>query len=176
MRIFVALLLACCLGLFASLGLREADYRRDVARLEEAARVAEQQTSIWQARFAESESQLVRDTVKLTRWLTRWDTVRALVEVPAETSHSAAPDWDTLLPVLVAADSTIAACRDLLSSCAEFRRVADSTIAASLSQTALYKNLYHASKPNWLERHWKGLSVGAFVGGVALGAWVRGNE
>lgn len=123
-------------------------------------REAQQSQAKWQARYAEASTSVKTQTVTVTKWATRYDTLRARITdtVAVPTSGTSVPDWGT---VLEAADSTIAACRDLVSSCEQFRIVADSTIVATRREATAYKNLYHATRPSWKTRF--GISCGYSV-------------
>lgn len=101
------------------------------------------------------ESVYRADTVRLTRWRVRWDSVRDTL-------------WrrDTLTvreSILVAvADSTIGACRDALSSC----EVRTELLAAALARvTAERDSIVRARRPGWRERIGWG-AVGFVAGSV----------
>lgn len=118
----------------------------DLQTAKQEAADAATQRAIWQSRFAEASSSVKVKTVHVTKWATRYDTLRALIT----DTVIAVPDSGTSVPtlgtLLEAADSTIVACRELVSSCEQFRITADSTIAATRREATAYKYLYNAVK------------------------------
>lgn len=103
------------------------------------------------ARVADSLSrQQGRDTVRLTRWLTRWDTVAAEARAAVDTARpSEAARLDTVLAV---ADSTIGACRAALRTCDA--RVAVESRRADTWRSA-YDSVTHLPAPRrapWWKR------------------------
>lgn len=121
------------LGIFAVLSWM--DHRVQVNALRDSVAVAREARSLWQAKYAEASTTIQRDTLRLTKYLQRWDTVRLTIPDTAESDSVA---WSEILPVIQLADSTIGACRDLLLSCAELEEAADSTIAAQQRASDFY--------------------------------------
>lgn len=96
------------------------------------------------------------DTVQLTRWRTKWDTVATTVD---------RWKYDTLRVVeyVRVADSTIAACTDALQTC-------EARVANAEGRAAKYDSLYQATKkrvPSKMRRLGQGIRDGA----VAVGMW-----
>jgi hypothetical protein len=121
-------------------------YRAKEARLRASLRDAEQRTTIVKAELAEAKLTVQRDTVRVTRWATRYDTVRQEMATVLATDTVTTVPADWVRSLMVASDSTIAACRDLVSSCERLRIAADSTIHAVERERATYKKLYQLAK------------------------------
>lgn len=160
----VKYVVACALlvlGIFAALSW--ADHRVQINALRDSVEVAREARSMWQAKYAEASTTIQRDTLRLTKYLQRWDTVRLAIP---DTAESDSVSWSAILPVIQLADSTINACRDVLRSCAEFKTTADSTVAALERERETYKNLYIATKPSRWDKAkpWVFGGIGLYLG------------
>lgn len=156
-------LLAFCVVVGALLD--NQNYRREKAELVASLRDAEQRESIALAKYAEAASSVERDTVRVTTYATRYDTIRA--ELDPDTVQTVPSYW--VKGLVLAADSTISACRALVGSCERLKLAADSTIAATRDERDAYKNLYNATRPTWKQRF--GISCGYSV--VKVGSDVK---
>jgi hypothetical protein len=121
----------------------------------EAERKAAERVGIWQAKYAEQATTVVRqiDTVKVytNRYYAKRDTLRLT-------------DTVQVLQVLAAADSALKECNELADSCTRFRETADSTIGTLKAQLSLV-----SGKGKWWERCGLSLGYGATkVGGQVL--------
>lgn len=138
---------------------------RQLQHYEEAARSAERQRAIWQARFAEASTDVDTVTRTVVKWATRYDTVRAAMDsVITDTVTTVPAYW--VKGLIVASDSTIAACRDLVNSCERLRVAADSSIHALGLERDAYKKAYQAAKPSRLQKAlpWIAGAAGFYVG------------
>jgi hypothetical protein len=153
---YALFVIAVFFGIGTSLDLQEAERRAADAATARA---------IWQARYAESSTDVKVKTVHVTKWATRYDTVRAAMDsVITDTVTMVPTDW--VRQLVTVSDSTIAACRDLVSSCERFRTAADSTISAVSLERDLYQNLYKAAKPSRLQKAlpWIAGAAGFYAG------------
>lgn len=116
-------------------------------RYEQEAKDAGARADIARANYAESLLFVKRDTIRVTRWATRYDTLRVEGAVVLETasSDSVTLSRDWLRGLLVASDSTVAACRDLGSTRGALT-ACDSVQAALRSELGITKSLYAAEK------------------------------
>lgn len=118
--------------------------RLDLQEAERRANDAAARVTITQAAYAESLLAYKKDTVRVTRWATRYDTLRLAWE--RGNDSASVPDLGTNVPtlgsVLEAADSTIAACRSLVVSTRGALTACDSVQSALKVERDAYKNLY----------------------------------
>lgn len=141
--------------------------KRENAELVASLRDAEQRESIALAKYAEAASSVRTTTVQVIKYATRYDTIRAELDAMPDTVQTVPAYW--VRDLVVASDSAIAACRELVTSCERLKVAADSTIAAERAVSAAYKNLYNAVRPTWKQRF--GISCGYSV--VKVGADVK---
>jgi hypothetical protein len=118
---------------------------------------------IARAKYAEKASRVKNDTIRITRWATRYDTVRAGLDSIVLSGDSSAVPFPLFLDAINAADSTVAACRDLVHSCAELRLAAESALGATGRERDAFKKLYVSVKPSRWDR-----AKPYMVGGVAF--------
>lgn len=149
MKAYVAYCATMVLGIITVLALLDAqESRRDAGQWQDSARVRGEQVTIWKARYAEEASVVRTNTVQVVKWATRYDTIRAEADsfITDTVIKTVPADW--VRQLVTVSDSTIAACRDLVSSCERFRTTADSTISAVSLERDLYQNLYKSVKPS----------------------------
>lgn len=129
------------------------------------ARELSEQRSIVQAAYAESLLTYKRDTVKVTRWATKYDTIRTIMDsVITDTVTTVPAYW--VRGLIVASDSTISACRELVTSSGRALTACDSVQIALGRERDLYKNLYKQAKPSRLQKAlpWIAGAAGFYVG------------
>lgn len=136
-----------------------------LAHYEELAKQAGARAEIARAAYAESLTFVKRDTLRVTKWATRYDTIRAFITDSVITDTIATVPAYWVKTLIVAADSTVAACRDLVSSTRGALTACDSAQAALSAKADAYKKLADARKPTWKARF--GISCGYSV--VKLG-------
>lgn len=87
-----------------------------------------------------------RDTVRLTKWLTKWDTAKGRVDsIPVDRPVP----YEVVRTVIVTADSTIAACRSALSTCETEKAALRATIG---QWEGRFRDLKQR-EPGFLRRH-----------------------
>lgn len=136
--------------------------RLDLQEAERRAADAATHRAIWQSRYAEAVTQQETVTVRVTRWATRYDTIRAAMDsVITDTVTTVPAYWVRAL--IVASDSTVAACRELVSSCEQLRRAADSSLTYTQNERDAYKQM--AKRSRWEKmRPWVFGAVGFYIG------------
>lgn len=160
------------IGLGLMFWLHEHDVRvRNEARLQDQLRGAKATTTQWQAKYATASARVDTVTVTVVRWASRTDTLRDSV-----LAHLT--DTVVVKQYVQAVDSTVKACRDLVSDCARFRVTADSTIRAVSTERDVALKLASANRHSWFSRC--GLLVGygtpvtgAIRGSALVGAGCR---
>jgi hypothetical protein len=185
-KLVTAYCLAMALGAVAVLLLLDGqESRRRQGELLASLRDAEQRESIAQARYAEAVTDKETVTVRVTRWATRYDSLRAVLRTrQASGASDSAPKVGTIVPesgtvgdslpdyrrvitpLIDAADSAIAACRDLVSSCERLKLAADSSIVALTAQADAYKQLWEREKSSRWDKAkpWVFGAAGLYVG------------
>jgi hypothetical protein len=151
-----------CVSLVVGIVLTMAWTDKRLQHYEAQARASVAAADIQKARYAEAVTQLKADTVRVTRWATRYDTIRDTVDalLASDTVQTVPSYW--VRGLILASDSTIAACRDVVASSARATTACDSSLAAERRATLTYKNLYERARPRWRDR------CGVFVGVSAV--------
>jgi hypothetical protein len=118
---------------------------------EQIARDAEAATSIAQANYAEKVLALKTDTIRVVKWATRYDTIRAELDSIAPITDTGITDTVTTVPaywvrgLIVASDSTIHACRELVMSSGRALTACDSVQIALGREKDAWKMAYERS-------------------------------
>jgi hypothetical protein len=102
-----------------------------------------------------------RDTLRLTRALTRWDTVRAGVDTITDT---VAVPVEVVRWVVASADSAVSACRSVVQTCEQRVAVRDSLLDVQRRQLAIMAKQRPGFVKRWGER------AAWLAAGVVLGA------
>jgi hypothetical protein len=138
--------------LVLTLGLGKCGYDHQVAQravLQERLKVADSTVRELSIRARNTDTVYLRDTVRLTRRLTQWDTVRAGVDTLRDT---VLVPVETVRWITATADSTIRECRIVQQTCEQ--RVAQRDTLLLLRDRQI--RILEAQKPSrvrpWLER------------------------
>lgn len=113
--------------------------QRKAEQLQGALRTAAQQTSKWKARYSEAVMHVRHDSVRVTKWIARYDTVRDGTTVTIR---------DTVWIPRDVADSVANSCRELVTSCSRLKVAADSTIDAQNERIRLLSH----NQRKWYDR------------------------
>lgn len=143
---------------------------RALQRYEEIARQEGERRQIAEANYAEAKSTVIRDTVRITKFATKYDTIRDTVSalLADDTVQTVPAYW--VRGLVLASDSTIAACRDLVSSSGRALTACDSVQIALGRERDAWKKAYEKAKPS---RFQKALPWIAGAAGVWAGAKLR---
>jgi hypothetical protein len=143
---------------------------RALQHYEQIAREEGQRREIAEARFAEAKTTVVTDTVRVTRWATKYDTIRDTVDamLSTDTVQTVPAYW--VRGLIVASDSTIHACRELVRSSGRALTACDSVQIALGREKDAWKNAYEQAKPS---RFQKALPWIAGAAGLWAGAKLR---
>lgn len=117
-----------------------------------------------QARYAEAATRVERDVDTVRVIATRYKQVRDSVLIT---------DTLRLIEYIRVADSAVAACTELANSCALFRVSADSTMRSLERERESWKQ--YAERGARRQKVYKLALPAALIGGVVLGAYVRGS-
>jgi ABC-type uncharacterized transport system fused permease/ATPase subunit len=140
--------------------------RLDLQEAERKARDAGARVGITQAAYAESLLAYRKDTVRVTRWATRYDTIRDTVDalLSSDTVQSVPASW--VRQLITVSDSTVAACRDLVSSTRGALTACDSAQSALRVEADAWKLVAEKRKPSRFQRvlPWAAAAAGFWVG------------
>ena len=141
-----------CLGLIVGTVFAMLWTEKRLGKYEQIAKSAEAATSIAQAAYAESLTFVKRDTIRVTRWATRYDTIRDTVDalLSSDTVKTVPADW--VRQLITVSDSTVSACRDLVGSTRGALTACDSAQSALKVESDAWKKAYQAAKPSRLQK------------------------
>lgn len=136
--------------------------REKAGRLEGENAILIQQKRALERRAPIVRQEYIRDTVRVVKWATKYETLRDSI---FRTDTLRARDT-VFVRVVASADSTIRACRDVVSSCARNLALADSL--RSIDQRII--RAYERARPSFVRR-WSerlGWAAGGYLVGRAL--------
>ena len=138
--------------LVLTLGVGKCGYDHQIAQravLSERLKVADSTVRELSIRARNTDTVYLRDTVRLTRRLTQWDTVRAGVDTLRDT---VLVPVETVRFIVAAADSTIEACKSVVVTCEQRVAERDTLLALRERQIGILKAQQPSRVKPWLER------------------------
>lgn len=133
---------------------------------EQLAQDAGARADIARAAYAESLTFVKRDTIRLTKWFPKYDTIRDTVDALIATDTVRAVPVSWVRQLLDVSDSTVAACRDLVGSTRGALTACDSAQSALGVERDAWKKVAEAAKPSKWDKikPWVFLAGGFYVG------------
>ena len=140
--------------------------RLDLQESERRARDAGARADIARAAYAESLTFVKRDTVRVTEWATRYDTIRDTLDALLITDTVTTVPASWVRQLITVSDSTVAACRDLVGSTRGALTACDSAQSALRVEADAWKLVAEKRKPSRLQRvlPWAAAAAGFYVG------------
>lgn len=162
MKAFRALCLGLILGIVAALVWTDARLRH----YEQQAQEAGARADIARAAYAESLTFVKRDTLRVVKWATRYDTIRDTVDalLESDTVQTVPSSW--VRQLITVSDSTVEACRSLVVSVRGALTACDSAQSALRVEADAWKTVAEKRKPSRFQKvlPWVAAAAGLWAG------------